>query len=62
MATPAHALRAEELMLKSVLNEGDFTREAEEFFVCISPRTAVGQQKYATWHSLRMRYKQCKLG
>jgi hypothetical protein len=59
-AIPAHALQAVQVRLKSVSNEGHFS--SQEFFVRISPRIAVGYLKYATWHSLRKRYKQGNLG
>jgi hypothetical protein len=62
MELPAHALQAVQVRLIAVSNEGHFTLEAETFFVHISPLFAVGWLKYATWHSLRMRYVQCKLG
>jgi hypothetical protein len=42
MALSAHYLKAVQVRLKSVSNEGHFTLEAEQFFICIFPRIGVG--------------------
>jgi hypothetical protein len=61
MVLPAHALRAVQVRLKSVSNEGHFLLRTKQFFVRISSHIAVGWWKYSTWHSLSICYAQCKL-
>jgi hypothetical protein len=62
MAHTAHVLRAVYISLNWESNMTHFTLEAKEFFVPVSPCITVGWAKCATWHSLGMRYKHCKLG
>jgi hypothetical protein len=61
MTLPPHALHALKVRLKSVSNKGHFAHEDERVFIRICPRIAVVWLKYATSHSLHMRYKHCKL-
>jgi hypothetical protein len=42
--------------------KGTLLLSPEQFFTCISPRIALRCLKYATCHSLRMRYVQYSLG
>jgi hypothetical protein len=61
MALPTHALRAVQVRLKSVGNEGYFSLEAEKVFRPYLPSDWSGVTEYDTMYSLCMRYVQCKL-
>jgi hypothetical protein len=62
MVFPAHVLLAVQVRLKSVSNEGHITLQAGRIFLPYLPLACSGVTKNATWHSLRIRYAQCKLG
>jgi hypothetical protein len=60
--TPSHAVKAVQVRVKALSNEGQYIMKSKQFSVRISPTIAVGPLSNTTWYSLRMRYKQCKLG
>jgi hypothetical protein len=60
IALPAHGPEAVQVRLKSVSNKDHFTLEAETFS-SLSPRVLQRGDEYTIWHSLRMRYEQCKV-
>jgi hypothetical protein len=62
MVLRAHEEQAEQVRMKSVSNEGNFTLEVERVIVPISLRIAVGSLSNTTLYSLTMCYKQSKVG
>jgi hypothetical protein len=61
VALSAHALQAAQFTLTPISNEGHFTLEAKTVSPPYLPSHFSRVTQYATWHSLRMRYVQCKL-
>jgi hypothetical protein len=62
MVLPAYALPALEIGVKAVRNEGNLILDVDTVSHLISPRIAVGSLSNTTSYSLRMFYKQFKLG
>jgi hypothetical protein len=52
MALTAHVLQGDQVWLKSVIIEGNFTVWPKQFFARISRRIAVVWPDNSTWHSL----------